>query len=268
MHILFDHEDAEALQKSFELDEQLNAPIFIIKDDFSFGPLTTEWSEEAIENRDAWWQQINKNESAPTSDFANQMDQIKSMISESNEHEVWIWIAPNKRDTAGYYAVLNQLKNEFKNVHVLFLNNLPFINEKSAIFYPDFLSELPSKEIVKAKRLVRPVSASELELDTDEWNKVAATGEMIRVYEGGKKLSSVKENYFDPFIKNAVSMGWQKVQKVLQSVQVKCKMKQSESFLLSRIDELIATGAIESKGDPLSRKEWEIKRAEGVHVEE
>ena len=55
-------------------------------------------------------------------------------------------------------AALSQLAEFQGRIFILYLNNLPFINEKGAIFYPTTLFSIPPKEFIKAKKLARPVT--------------------------------------------------------------------------------------------------------------
>ena len=107
---------------------------------------------------------------------------------EAEEFEqIWIWVAPNAKDLCGYYWVIGQLKNFSGRIYVLHLNNLPFISEKGNVFYPSSLSEIPSREFVKAKRLARPVSPAEFETDPDEWTRLASENKNLRVTGRRKK---------------------------------------------------------------------------------
>ncbi len=88
-----------------------------------------------------------------------------------DEEIVWIWAAQNKHDVSGYYWLISQLKDFQGRIFILYLNNLPFINEKGHIFYPTNIFEIQPKEFLKAKKLARPITLSEFEVDPDEWTK-------------------------------------------------------------------------------------------------
>lgn len=261
MHIVFHGEDAVALAKSFELDASLDAPIMTIQDDFSFGPIFEMFSSEEMAIRESWWMQLFPETSAPAN-FLQQLEQIKEELGKDDAEKLWIWVAPNNRDVAGYYALVAYLKEMASRIEVIFLNNLPFINEKGSIFYPDFLSEISAPEFIKAKKLVRPISPTEIELDPDEWNRLCKEEKNIRTYEGGKKLIARADDFYDSKIKESINLQWQKATKIIQAIQAKCKMKQNESFILSRIYKLIEEEVVESKGDISNKKEWEFKKAE------
>ena len=58
----------------------------------------------------------------------------------------------NAHDVCGYYWLISQLQPYQGRVIVLYMNNLPFINEKGQIFYPTALHEIQPKEFLKAKK--------------------------------------------------------------------------------------------------------------------
>lgn len=68
----------------------------------------------------------------------------------------------------------------------MYLNNLPFINEKGSIFYPDHIGNIPPRELVKAKKLARQVTVSEFEIDPDEWTRLQNEEKDVRILEGVK----------------------------------------------------------------------------------
>lgn len=268
MHIVFQKEDSIALSKSFDLDETLRKEIIEINDDYSVGPITSIFSQEGIDARSIWWSEL-----LPTEDFSKQKENeqqdheklihLKNKLSEDEESAVWIWVAPNKRDVCGYYWLVSQLKDFVGRVWVLSLNNLPFINEKGALFYPENLFEIPPKEFVKAKKLAREITPSEFELDPEEWEKLTKEDKYIRILEGAKKLSSQEINFFDKTILEWITNDWQKVHKVIQQFQHKSKHSVNEYFLLGRINELIENGNIESQGDTQNKKEFEVRKKSG-----
>ena len=75
---------------------------------------------------------------------------------------------------------MSQLKELQGKVQVLYLNNLPFLNEKGQLFYPTNLSQIQPSEFLKAKKLARPITLSEFEVDPDEWKKLCIDNGFVR----------------------------------------------------------------------------------------
>jgi len=267
MHIVFQQEDIDTLSKSFVLDESLRNEIILIRDDFSVGPLKDIYSPEGIEERKQWWQKVlsggdfDSYFSGKETDDNKTVNELKEKLNESEDETIWIWIAPNKRAVTGYYWLIAQLKEFASKVFVLSLNNLPFINDKGNIFYPENLFEIPPREFLKAKKLARPVTASEFEIDPDEWAKICEENKMVRILEGAKKLSQHDENYFDKFLLEFITEDWQKAAKVINQFLNKSKQAAGDAYMLWRLKELIENGdLIDAQGEIRNMKEFEVKK--------
>jgi len=252
IHIVFQQSDIDTLQKAIALDESLQGEIIQIKDEFAVGPLKDIYETEGYQARRDWWKDVLQH-----SPYTEQLDivddklaihQIKEKLKDESQ-QAWIWMAPNQHDVCGYYWLISQLKEFEGRVYILSLNNLPFNSEKGSIFYPTDLFEIPPKEFIKAKKLARPVTASEFELDGDEWKKICSENGVVRILEGGKKIISKDASYYDDNILAAVTKEPQKLHKVFNILFSKMKLHTGDVFLVWRMKELINEGKIELIGD-------------------
>ncbi len=144
---------------------------------------------------------------------------------------------------------MSQLKEYQGRVQVLYLNNLPFINEKGQIFYPSYLHEIQPKEFLKAKKLARPITLSEFEVDPDEWKKLCQDGSFVRFLEGGKKIIGKELGFFDKDILAHITGEFQKLNKIISNTLSKMKVKTGDVFLVWRIREMVGEGKLEVAGD-------------------
>mgnify|MGYP003340028750 FL=1 len=145
---------------------------------------------------------------------------------------------------------------------LIFLNNLPFINEKGHLFYPWSMSEILPKEAVKAKRLSRPVTISEFEIDPDEWKKLSEENAIVRILEGGKKIVGREENFYDTEILKNCSSEWQKASRVLSNTLNRMKIRTGDVFVMWRIQQLARAGKLEVNGDMNKGwKDFDVKLA-------
>lgn len=273
IHIVFQQSDVDTIQKAIELDESMQGEIIHIKDDFAVGPIADIYEAEGYQARRDWWKKVLEN--SPYTEQINIVDdklavhQLKESLDGDFNEQVWIWMAPNQHDVCGYYWLISQLKEYEKRVFVLSLNNLPFINEKGNIFYPVDLFEIPPKEFIKAKKLARPVTISEFELDSDEWKKLCSENGMVRILEGAKKIISKDASYYDDDIITAITKEPQKLQKIFSTLFGKMKVHTGDVFLVWRMKELINDGKIEIVGDWSNGwKEIVLKKPETVTEEE
>ncbi len=269
IHVVFEEANIEALQKSFALDESLQGEIVSIRDEYAVGPIRDIFSNEGIENRLQWWKEILKD--GPYAGIADdghvddnkEVAQLKERLFQQPDEIVWIWAAQNKHDVSGYYWLMSQLKDFQGRVFILYLNNLPFINEKGNIFYPTNLFQIQPKEFIKAKKLARPITSSEFEIDPDEWQKLMQEDKGVRLLEGGKKLIQKDYAYYDEELLKYVGNDWTKANKLLQQFYSKAKETTGDAYLLWRLQVLADEGKVEIQGNRKSMKDFEIKLAGG-----
>lgn len=265
IHIVFNTADVAVLQQAIELDETLQGEIREIKDDYAVGPIADLFFPEGRATRTEWWKSVlagGDHESLVETGTVDNEAVVASLIESLNNNPdevLWIWAAQNKHDVSGYYWLMSQLKDHQSRVFILYLNNLPFINEKGAIFYPDWLSVIPPKEFMKAKKLARPITLSEFEVDPDEWKKLASENKMVRILEGGKKLAQYDADYYDTDLKKFITGDFQKASKVINQFLNKNKETTGDAYILWRLKELVATGVVEAQGDVKGVKDFEVR---------
>lgn len=207
IHIVFNEPDVAILQQAIELDETLTGEVLLVRDDYAVGPIKDIFTEEGIEARKNWWREVlsgGDGDGHVDKGIVDDNKLVAELIEKLNadeEEKVWIWSAQNKHDVSGYYWLMSQLKAYQGRIYILYLNNLPFINEKGQIFYPQWISEIQPKEMLKAKRLARPITTSEFEVDPDEWTKLCNEEKGVRLLEGGKKLIQKEMNFYDSELK-------------------------------------------------------------------
>ena len=155
---------------------------------------------------------------------------------------------------------MSQLKEFVGRVYVLSLNNLPFINDKGNIFYPENLFEIPPREFLKAKKLARLITPSEFEIDPDEWLKICDENKMVRILEGAKKLSQHDEDFFDKYLLEFITPDWQKANKVIHQFLNKSKHTTGDAYMLWRLKELIRDDKIDAQGEIKALKDFEVKK--------
>ncbi len=272
IHIVFNESEVELMQQVIALDETLAGEVVQIKDDFAVGPLTDLDIEEGWQARYNWWMKQLENSpyagsAAIKFDDRETVKNLKEKLATNAEEEIWIWMGQNQHDVSGYYWLMRQLNVFAGRVMILYLNNLPFINEKGQIFYPSWLSEIQPKEFLKAKKLARPITLSEFEVDPDEWKKICEENSMVRILEGGKKLAGKDESFYDSEIMKNLTPDWQKATRVLTNTLHRMKIKTGDVFLMWRMKQLISDGKIEVTGDiNKSWKEFDV-RLTGAKIE-
>ena len=257
-----------------ELDASLSGEVLLIRDDYAVGPLMDIYTPEGAAARKDWWRMIfagNDHEGIVDEGKVNDEQvllNIKEALANEEAEQAWIWAAQNKHDVCGYYWLVAQLSEFQGRVEILYLNNLPFINEKGNIFYPDWLSQIQPREFLKAKKLARPITTSEFEVDADEWNKITAEGKMVRLLEGGKKLIQKDVEYYDSDLAKYITADTQKANKVINAFLSKNKETTGDAFMLWRLKELAQQPQFEVQGELKGLKDFDIKKRTAVEAAE
>ena len=267
LHIVFQQDDVQLLKEAIKLDETLQGEVFEIKDEWGVGPLKDLDTDEGWAARQNWWREMlvgspYGEKLVGTFDDRETVRSIKEKLDADETLEAWIWMGQNQHDVTGYYWLMPQLRSYQGRVMILYLNNLPFINEKGQLFYPWSVHDILPKEAVKAKKLARQITLSEFEVDPDEWKKISDESATVRILEGGKKIVAKDDSFYDSEVLKNITAEWQKATRVLSNTLHRMKIKTGDVFLMWRIKQLISTGKIETMGNVDGGwKEFDVRKA-------
>ena len=253
IHLVFNTADMASIEAAIALDETLAGKVIEIKDDYAVGPLLDIYETEGYQARRDWWKNILEyspyEEQLAIVDDKLTVHELIQSLEENLEEEVWFWMGQNAHDVCGYYWLMSQLKPYQGRLQVLYLNNLPFLNDKGQLFYPSYLNEIQPKEFLKAKKLARPITLSEFEIDPDEWKKLCQENEGVRFLEGGKKLVSMSASFYDKDIFSLLTKNAQKLPSALAHIISKMKIKTGDAFIVSRLKVMSEMGKIVFTGN-------------------
>ncbi|MGN7723442.1 DUF1835 domain-containing protein [Chitinophaga sp. 22620] len=265
LHIVFGQSSEANLKAAMELDPLLEGEIMSFGDDLAVGPLFILDTPDGRAARREWWNTVQDVAVAVPAEGevaeapADPVRELKARLREEEELEIWIWAGQNATDVCGYYWLISQLDRFSGRIHLIYLNNLPFLNEKNGVFYPTHLSQILPKEFLKAKKLAREVSLAEFELDGDEWRRLMNENAGVRILEGGKKLRGEPGAFFDKELLQQTTKEFQKANKVIAQVVGKFKYPVMDQFLNWRLKELIKEEKLEYKGELKTMRDYEIK---------
>lgn len=265
-HIVFNEPDVDVLKQAIALDENLQGELILIRDDYAVGPIADIYRGEGREVRENWWKEVLAGGDYEGKAGSGEVDDLKTVaelvgtLRRDPDAIVWIWAAQNKHDVSGYYWLLHFMKEFQGRVFILYLNNLPFLNEKGQLFYPSWLSSIPPKEFLKAKKLARPITLSEFEVDPDEWLRLAGENKGVRILEGGKKLVQYDYDFFDADLQKFITGDWQKAGRILHQFLTKNKHTTGDAYLLWRLKQLVNTGNYDIQGEVRNMKDFEVKQ--------
>lgn len=224
--------------------------VIALKDLLHIGPLAKEEGQNFSELRTAFWQKVAPNEKYPV--IINDMEQlleVSAAMYKDESVQAWFWMAPWPADVCAYYWLLPYLSKHLGRFCIINIAGLPFLDEQGKLYYPKNISEISPRELVKAKKLARQVTPGEMEVDTDEWKKMVAENSGIRVHEGGKKIVSETEGFYDAKLLSFCSQQYQKASKIIRQSMGKYTIPTGDVFLAYRLRELIKSGQLKANGN-------------------
>ncbi len=267
IHLIAGEEAAKNLELAFELDENLKGEIVLLKDNLSTGPIVIADEQNFNTLRTNYWRKLLRNDEIEIIDEHT----IKLLIVRAvrDEEPICFWMSPNATDINAYFWILPYFKPHPELLHTINIIGLPFLNEKGQLFYPTHFSQIPAKEFLKTKRLLKEVTPAEYETEGDEWQRLQQENTWVRIYEGGKKITSKENTFFDSIIKSVTSTEFQKASKIVHEAVKKNTHFPPPSFIEWRIRDMVQLNELSTQGD-LSKasKDFEVKKVGDAVVNE
>ncbi|RQO32168.1 hypothetical protein DBR32_00710 [Taibaiella sp. KBW10] len=244
VHIVVGDFAAQTLHNAFNQAEIQDETVLVIKDVFNVGPLRSE-ELKFSELRAQFWQEVSGQEKEIVVDDLDRLMQLSTQLTNEEVDQAWFWMSPIPADVCTYFWLLHFLKKHMGKLHVININGLPFLDEEGKLFYPESISALPQRQVLKAKKLARPITPSEWETEGDEWKRLIHEEQVgIRINEGGRKIVGKAIDFYDKALLEACTAQNQKITKLLAQVMAKHKVYTGDTFLLWRLRTLARQHAI------------------------
>ena len=244
----------------------MEGEIVVTKDVLSVGPLKKEEDQSFSEMRSGFWQQVVVNEKNPIQvDDMERLLETSLALSKNEEDKVWLWVAPWPADVRTYLWTLKYLGKYLGRFFVVNIAGLPFLDDNGKVFFPKSIGEIQAKEIIKARKLARPVTPGELEVDGEDWRKLVAENSGLRIHEGGKKITSKGADHYDNQLISFASQQYQKASKVVGQALSKFNIPTGDMYLGWRLRQLAAAERLNLQGDvSKTLRDFEIKVPSGL----
>ena len=265
-HIVTGDVAASPLRDAIVLDPAMAGEVAVMKDVLSVGPLQKQEGQSFSEMRTAFWQEVVNSEKHPVRvDDLERLLNVGNELSKNEDAKVWLWIAPWPADLCTYHWSLQYLGKYLGRFFVINIAGLPFLDEQNKVFFPRSIGDIQPKELVKAKRLARAVNAAELEVDGEEWRKLAAENSGIRTHEGGKRLLSKSEDLYDNQLLSFCSQQYQKASRVISQALSKFNIPTGDVYLGWRLRKLAQADKLHLQGDVTKTlKDFDVKLPSGL----
>lgn len=233
IHISADKHNTQILTTLLQDNDQL----FILQDTMIDGPLMGEEGSKLDEIRNGYKSDLSAAIGAIFTEEKGNVTtvmEISTALSNNDDTEVIYWMGGNATDVLGYFFILHFLRNHYQKINVINIAGLPFLDDDMKLFFPDSISDLPPAQIKKALKLKRPITASEMEIDGEEWKSIKATNGDIRILDGNKKIKSVNIDHFDSLLSSIHKPG-SKYARTIQLANTKNKLALSPEFIENRL---------------------------------
>ncbi len=253
-------EAARPLQEAARSEPSMDGQVVVLNDDLQTGPLLRAEGQSFQSLRREWWQMITPAaEPSQAPEDINRILELSNALNRNEAEEIWLWMAPCATDICAYSWALSLLCKHAEKLRVLNLANLPFLDENGKVFYPENISQILPRELIKARRLACPITPSEADMECDSWARLTEENALLRIMREGRKLKSESESFYDAALLNCLSPKAQKAPRILTQARTKAKIPAGEAFLAWRLRNLASQGSIRPAGD-LDRpyKEWEF----------
>lgn len=193
LHISFDPLSVDLFTQKFDSVEHQSV-CYIFQDYLNEGALRSDIVVNFDQVRAEYFYknyQLSDRQLAEVPTTEKDILQYSSKMSNGAEYDIVLWMGNNELDVIGYYFILHYLKKHAQKISIVNISGLPFINEQGKLFFPKRVSELDVKSLDKALLLKRPITPTEIELDSDEWKSLRDENAAARVLSGNKKVKSV-----------------------------------------------------------------------------
>lgn len=270
-HFVVGDEAAKPLQEAILMEPSMEGEVVVLKDILHVGPLQKEEGQTFSALRSAFWQQVVNNDKMPpaeVNDMERLLDVSKTMFDDA-EAKAWFWMAPTPADVCAYHWLIPYLSKHAGRFYLINIAGLPFLDESGKVFYPKSFSYILPKEIVKARKLARPVTPAEIEIDGEEWRKLVQENAGIRTHEGGKKLASREESFYDSVLSGFCSQQYQKASKIIGLAITKYNVPTGDTYLGWRLKQMAEAGKLQLQGDVnKTLKDFDVKLPGGTDTTE
>lgn len=261
---------AQPLLEAISTEPSMEGEVLVLRDILHVGPIKKAQGQSFSQLRTDFWKEVinDEKQEVEVNDLERLLE-VTTKLHNNPDDVVWLWMAPWPADVCAYYWMLNYMSKHLDRFYVLNLGGLPFLNEEGKVYYPKNISEILPRELVKARRLARPVTPAEMEVDGEEWLNMTAENAGMRLLEGGKKLYTRDESYFDEKLTSFCSHQFQKAHRIVNQVINKMSVPTGDLYLGWRVRKMVQNETLLVDGDMnKSLRDFSVKLPGGTATEE
>lgn len=269
-HIVVGDMAAQPLMEAVSTEPSMEGQVVVLKDILHVGPIKKAQGQSFSQLRTEFWKEVvNDEKQEIIVDDLERLLEVTTQLNNNSEDVVWFWMAPWPADVTAYYWMLPYMAKHVDRFFVLNIAGLPFLNEEGKIYFPKNISEILPKELVKARKLARAVTIAEFEVDGDEWLNMTAENAGMRLLEGGKKLYTRAESFYDEKLLSFCSHQFQKAHRIINQTISKLSVPTGDVYLGWRLRKMVQDGTLLVDGDMNKTvRDFSIKLPGGTATEQ
>lgn len=269
-HIVVGDMAAQPLQDAINEEETMSGEVVVLRDILHVGPIKKDQGQSFSQMRTAFMQEVVNDEKVTVEvDDLERLLKVTTQLNNNPNDVVWLWMAPWPADVCAYYWMLQHMAKHLERFYVLNLAGLPFLDEEGKVYYPKNISEILPKELIKARKLARPVTPAELEVDGEEWANLTEANDGMRLLEGGKKLYPRQASYYDEKLLSFCSHQMQKAQRIANQTIKKLNVPTGDLYLGWRLRKMVESETLIAEGNlNKTLKDFSVKLSGDVPQDE
>lgn len=269
LHIVFGRAAMGTLIESKEINLNDNK-IIGFYDALYKGPLCDMHEYESILKRKEWLQNNldNKSYSTLSSDIVQgDLDSITSIIENSdNIDKIFLWTGLIASEIISTARLISHLSKLDKDIFIIDYPNIPVKSTHGNIIFPKALvttATFQIKEIVKHFKLV---DSHGLSYWIQLWNKQRIENGQLRILDNNKLIVVKEVDYFDSYLLSNCDENFQKAARVIGETLVDIDFGCGDDFLNWRLKLLAIVGKIETQGEPIEIRDYEVRKIMTANV--
>lgn len=272
VHIVFGDSTSGGLNYALKkIGKYENEKIISFSDTFSIGPLLKLNEEQGLYKRYEWLgNHFIYDDGEIDSDITRFKDAVLQIKSMPDHIPVTIWTGENAHEQTGMRLAIFLLRGMSNNLFCMNTSVLykELFSKPELDYEPLYTGELIPEKISEmyAKNRGVLLTIEERQLFEEEWIKLSATHQVLRIWEDGK-VKSMEDDYYDEYIINTVrnphmqqkKVDFIKTARVIGEVIGHTQQYHGDLYFEYRIRHLIMNGTFEKQGVPNLMRFYSVK---------
>jgi len=237
---------------------------------FSTGPILDLHDNMGLASRFEW---MENHFLLDGEDVRNEKSRLRNAflaVASIPEHvSVVIWTGDNAHEQTGLRLALYLLKDKGNEVYLINATDVytALLSEADREYFPIHSGELAPEDlrfIYEHNYPNKPLSMEQRKQFEQDWEALAATREVLRIWEDGE-IVSVREDFYDDYIIEAARKlrdeyeGFIKSARVVGAVLGDLDQYVGDQYLEYRLGHLIMNGVFEIEGVPKAMRFYSVK---------